>query len=145
MVPMVDVIARKIPEIEIIVRDEDGKELRRDTIPMTGLRVTKFFKLARHAIGWENLRQEQMRRNVGLILQVIKPEKGEEFKEPEVDEERMIEAVEDLLPDHVRGCLHLEEYREVWREAFAITISLIFLQRPSQKKTENCLESSPTR
>lgn len=145
---MVDIIAKPLPEISLTIKDEDGKVVKEDKIVMTGHTITRFFRYARKAIGWENKTWEQMRTAFAEELKALRSQEmeGENEAEPgrqekkseiEVDQERLVEAVEEILPDHLRGSIDMAEYRDIWSEALGITLGKIMFARPYQKKTES--------
>jgi hypothetical protein len=155
---MMDMTVTPVPEIVLKILGEDGKEIKTVTIPMTGLRVTQFFKAARVAVGWTNLRFEQIAQEVEKMVAQLRrieemtaareagqPMEGEIETGPqqELDFERMIEAVDILLPADIRGALDFHQYRKIWGEAFGITIGKIFFGRTPEKKVESSSESSP--
>ena len=115
-----------IPEVEIEL-DGDAKE----RIQMTGRRVATFWIACRRAFGWDKLPFKALTEK---IMSIVKAQNEGAETGLEVDEEKLIEAVDLILPDGLRGNLRYPQYHAVFNEAFGITVGEVFAPRDDVKK-----------
>ena len=109
-------IEGEIPHVDF---DVNGKTER---VQFTGARVVQFWRLAREVYGWDKLPTSE----IGRIIESNAP--------IEVDEDRVIAAVDSFLPEGLRGCLRYQQAIAAFREAFEITLAEMFAPVEDAKK-----------
>lgn len=101
-----------------------------ERIEFTGARVVTFWRMTREALGWSKLPLDEISKRVQEIVDASKSGKPLAF---DVDEDRVISAVESILPASLHG-LRYQQALEAFREALTITLSEMFFEQDDTVK-----------